>query len=42
MKLTIRTRVIDEKYFIHGLQEAANRPATGLILAALLSARHFL
>ena len=35
-KLTIRTKVIDEKYFIHGLQEAANRLTTGLILAALI------
>jgi ubiquinone biosynthesis protein len=35
-KFTIRVKVIDEKYFISGLQEAANRLTTGLILAALI------
>lgn len=31
-KFTIRVKVIDEKYFISGLNEAANRLTTGLIL----------
>jgi ubiquinone biosynthesis protein len=35
-KFTIRVKVIDEKYFISGLNEAANRLTTGLILAALI------
>lgn len=35
-KFTIQTKVLDEKYFISGLKEAANRLTIGLILAALI------
>jgi ubiquinone biosynthesis protein len=35
-KFTIRMKVLDEKFFISGLKEAANRLTAGLILAALI------
>ena len=35
-KFTIQAKMIDEKYFISGLKEAANRLTIGLVLAALI------
>ncbi len=35
-RFTIRTKMVDEKFFISGLKEAANRLTIGLVLAALI------
>jgi ubiquinone biosynthesis protein len=35
-QFTIQTKIIDEKDFISGLKESANRMTTGLVLAALI------
>jgi len=35
-RFTIQAKMVDEKYFINGLKEAANRLTIGLVLAALI------